>query len=298
MGTRSQGRRAGRGGGGRGSSLLLVVTVLALALIAPAVSEGAEGPSYVSLGDSYTAGPGIAPQTGVPECGQSAANYPHLVAVDLSLALTDVSCSGANTLNMINAQYPDQPPQFDALSPTTEIVTLSIGGNDNNFYSSTVSTCTFIDSELVGEVGAPCKKHYGHSTANEIIADGALIGEAIHQIHVHSPSAKVFVIGYPDLLPKQGNCFASLPWTSGDYHFWDGLERKLNSVFKSRAKSNGAIYVDTYTGSVGHDICQPVGLRWMEPLYGGGGAALHPNGLGEAHQAVAVEQAMTKAGIR
>jgi len=277
--------------------LLASIVAFALLCLAPSGALAAEGPSYVSLGDSYTSGPGIAPPAGVADCAQSAVNYPHLTAAALNLSLTDVSCAGATVWNMIEAQYADQPPQFDALSPSTEIVTLSIGGNDNNFYSSSVSICTFIDAEILANGGSPCKKHFGHSLTDEIISDGALIGEAIHLIHVHSPSAKVFVVGYPNLLPKQGNCPASLPWTPGDYHFWDGLERKYNSVFKSRAKANGATYVDTYKGSVGHDICQPLGVRWMEPLYGGEGAGLHPNALGEQHQALAVEQAMSKAGI-
>jgi hypothetical protein len=35
----------------------------------------------------------------------------------------------------------------------------------------------------------------------------------------------------------------------------------------------------------------------MEPLYGGSGAALHPNATGQLHQALDVERALAKAGI-
>ena len=70
------------------------------------------------MGDSYTAGPGILPvsPTAPPQCGQSAANYPHLDAAALGLSLTDVSCGGAKTENLTNEQFPGvTPPQFNAL---------------------------------------------------------------------------------------------------------------------------------------------------------------------------------------
>jgi lysophospholipase L1-like esterase len=277
--------------------LALAASLSALCCLSPAAARAAEPLSYVALGDSYTSGVGIAPQSGVADCGQSGVNYPHLTAEAKGLALTDVSCAGASTTNMTVAQYADQPPQLDALTPTTNVVTISIGGNDNNFYASTISYCTWQDSGNPTGPGAPCKKHYGHSLANQIAADGAVIGQAIAEIHVRSPQAKVFVIGYPDLLPRQGNCPASLPWTSGDYRFFDGLERDFNSVFKTQAQMHGATFVDTYKASIGHDICQALGTRWMEPLYGANGAALHPNASGELHQALAVELAMAKAGI-
>lgn len=274
--------------------LALAVLMLALCCLAPSVAGAA---SYVSLGDSYTSGIGIAPQSGVADCGQSGANYPHLAAASLGLSLTDVSCAGASTANMTVAQYADQPPQFDALTATTDVVSLSIGGNDNNFFASTVGYCTWSDAGDVANIGAPCKKHFGSSLRTQIAQDGEAIGGAIARIRVLSPRAKVFVIGYPDLLPRHGNCFASLGWTSGDYRFFDGLEREYNSVLKGRARANGAVFVETYKSSVGHDLCQPVGTRWMEPLNGAEGAALHPNAGGARSQAFAVEQAMVKAGI-
>ena len=57
------------------------------------------GGSYVAMGSSYAAGPGILP---VEHWGamRSGRNYPHQVAQALSLRLTDVTCSGATTSNI------------------------------------------------------------------------------------------------------------------------------------------------------------------------------------------------------
>ena len=83
-------------------------------------------------------GPGVTPPsaTAPPECGQSERNYPHLVAAALNLSLTDISCGGAKTENFTVAQFPpNQPAQFSALTPTTEVITTSMGGNDDNLFA-------------------------------------------------------------------------------------------------------------------------------------------------------------------
>jgi hypothetical protein len=56
----------------------LVVT--ALCAVLPAVAGAV---NYVSIGDSYTSGPGITPYapSAPAGCGQSEKNYPHLVAL-------------------------------------------------------------------------------------------------------------------------------------------------------------------------------------------------------------------------
>jgi len=119
----------------------------AVATASPGIAPAAApltGMDYVALGDSFTADWGVdpvaadQPSTG---CRQSTNDYPHQVAANLGLNLTDVSCAGALTTNMTQPQttfpdgltHPEAPPQFDALTSTTEIVTIGIGGNDFGF---------------------------------------------------------------------------------------------------------------------------------------------------------------------
>jgi hypothetical protein len=113
------------------------------------------------MGDSYTAGPGITPvsPTAPADCGQSAVNYPHLVASVLRLSLTDVSCSGAKTEDFTVAQFPDQAPRFNALSPSTKVVTIGMGGNDGNLLGTLVRGCTALDFGQPN-IGAPCQEHF------------------------------------------------------------------------------------------------------------------------------------------
>ena len=141
-------------------NLFIVVLVGLLGVVLPATAS-ASG-SYVAMGDSYTSGPGITPYapTAPPECGQSERNYPHLVATALGLSLTDVSCGGAKTENFTVAQYPEQPPQFDALSASTEVVSIGMGVNDNNVFETLLAGCTELELGGTATGKAPCEEKY------------------------------------------------------------------------------------------------------------------------------------------
>jgi hypothetical protein len=278
---------------------LIVAALSTFALTAPSAAS-ASGAPYVSMGDSYTAGPGLNPSSpGAPEgCGQSTINYPHLVASALGLSLDDVSCSGASRFNFTNAQFAGQPPQFNALGASTRVVSVSMGGNDNDIFGRLVNGCTETDSGDTQNRGAPCKHAYGKAEASAIKEDKRPYTEVLTEIHQLAPEAKVFVVGYPEITPRAGSCFQSLPWTSGDDRWVVGLEQKLNGMLAEAAKSDGYGYVDTFSPSSGHDMCQPFGVRWVEPLEGViEGASVHPNAAGMEADARALEQAMTAAGV-
>jgi GDSL-like Lipase/Acylhydrolase family len=278
--------------------LCLTTALIALAAWASAPSL-ANATSYVSLGDSYTSGPFILPSApGAPlECLQSLRNYPHLTAAALGLSLTDVSCSGATTANLTSeAQYPDQPPQLDALSSSTQVVSVGIGGNDKGLFLDTLITCAAED--LVFPFGTPCKDTYGHKLSEEIAEDGPVVGAALHEIHTISPAAKVFVLGYPDILPHSGNCWPTVPLTTGDVAYLNGVEEELDAMLSSEASADGDTYVNTYTPSVGHDACKPLSVRYVEPVIPESDAfSVHPNERGMAADASELETAMRAEGI-
>ncbi|WP_433664524.1 SGNH/GDSL hydrolase family protein [Nocardia sp. CA-128927] len=280
-----------------GSLAVVLVAAAVAAVLSPAPAAGAASDTYVALGDSYTAGPNVAPVDRVAPlgCARSAVNYPHLVASTLGLQLEDRSCTGAKTGNVTTtAQFPDQPPQITALTGTTKVVTLGIGGNDNNTFRDVVAACIATDS--LTPTGTPCKDTYGSTFVDQIHADAPVIGAAIAKIHQIAPAAKVFVVGYPDILPRNGGCYPQVPITDGDAAYIDGIETELNTVLGDQSRLNNAVFVDTYTASLGHDACQPVGTRWVEPVVPGSKAAtLHPNAVGMQADAVAVTAAIRNA---
>jgi GDSL-like Lipase/Acylhydrolase family len=277
----------------------LIAAIGALVAALPATA-GAHSVSYVAMGDSYTAAPGVTPPslTAPADCAQSQANYPHLVANALHLSLTDVSCSGAKTENFTKAQFIDQPPQFNALSPSTEVVTVGMGGNDNNLFATLVGGCTALDIGKPNE-GAPCREALQGFVNETFESNIKPQEEALRQIHQLAPRAKVFVVAYPEITPAEGYCPTAIPWTSGDlrwFHF--GVQVRGNATIALEALRNDAIYVETFLQSHGHNACEPVGTRWIEPLFGSlTGVPVHPNAMGQEHDAIDVGLAMLLAGV-
>jgi hypothetical protein len=259
-------------------------------------SAQASGASYVALGDSYTSGPLIPNQTGSPAgCLRSSSDYPADTAAAIAAAsFVDISCSGATTADFTGPQSVPggtNPPQFSAISPSTSVVTLGIGGNDIGFISI-IETCA--TESLTNPFGSPCKNHYTAGGTDQLALAiqnlAPTIATDLQDIHQLSPNARVFVVGYPDILPNTGNgCWPIVPVSYGDVPYLRGVENKLNTMLANQAAANGATFVNTYTDSIGHDACQLPGTKWVETLVPTSPAApFHPNQLGEQHMAAQV----------
>ena len=255
---------------------------------------GAGGPPhYVALGDSYTAGPLIPDETGSPGgCLRSTHSYPFLVAAGTGAAtFTDVSCQGATTADMTHAQsvpLGTNPPQDNALSASTTLVTLQIGGNNIGF-SNIIIHCTTLS--LTDPFGSPCKNHYTSGGTDRLRAAinkaAPKVAADLRGIHAAAPNAHVFLVGYPVILPSSGDgCWPAVPIAFGDVPYLRGVETELNSMLATEAAANNATFVDTYTASIGHGVCQAPGTKWVEGLIPTSLAVpFHPNSLGEQEMA-------------
>ena len=304
--TIGNGRPLGMSAGREGHRLRRVAMAftLAIGLLVAALPAAANADikpmSYVAMGDSYTAGPGITPvsPTAPPECGQSLANYPHLVAAALNLSLTDVSCSGAKTEDFTVSQFPGVPPQFDALSPSTEIVTIGMGGNDNNLFGTLVEKCTLLDIGKPNE-GAPCREAEEGFVTETFEKTKGPQEEALREVHKLAPRAKVYLVAYPEITPINGYCPTAIPWTTEDlrwFHFQ--VQARGNANLALEALKNNAIYTETFIQSFGHNACEEIGKRWIEPLFGSKTFPVHPNALGQEHDAQDVGLTMLLTGVR
>ena len=280
---------------------LLVIGLSGTAGAGVFAPPGAAGPPhYVSLGDSYTAAPLVPVQTGSPAgCLRSTHSYPFLVASGTGAAtFTDVSCQGATTANMTHPQsvpLGTNPPQDDALSAGTTLVTLQIGGNNIGF-SDIVIHCTTLS--LTNPFGSPCKDHYTSGGTDrlraKINAAAPRVAADLQGIHADAPNAHVFLVGSPVILPNSGDgCWPLVPIAYGDVPYLRGVEKALNSMLATEAAANNATFVDTYTASIGHDACQDPGTKWVEGLIPTAPAVpFHPNRLGEQEMAQQVLAAL------
>jgi hypothetical protein len=218
--------------------------------------RAASPPGYVALGDSYTADPSVSAQApGSPnKCERSAKNYPHLVAAALGLELTDASCGGAAVGGLERGQLPGVSPQFHALTATTQVVTVGIGGDDGNLFASLLNDCAEASLHPRQAGGASCGRA-GAKLPRSVAADEPHLSGAYARIHERAPGAKVFVVGYPDVFTAHGACPKVLPFTRAANAFANSIEKDLNRVIKQAAEASGEVYVDTYSASVTRNSC-------------------------------------------
>ncbi|MEU6476584.1 SGNH/GDSL hydrolase family protein [Streptomyces sp. NPDC047017] len=282
----------------------LAAALATAAVTAPATPAGAQGrpahPAagepvrYVALGDSYSSGLGIPEQTDL-NCGRSSSDYPHLVAQSLGAAsFTDVTCAGATTQDMTQRQG-SAPAQLDALRPDTTLVTLGIGGNDLDL-TGTITRCVILAN--LAPNAAPCKASYtvlGQDGIRRLInATAPRVEAVLKEIHRRSPQATVLLVGYPAIVPDDGSaCRDLIPFATGDFPWFRDKEKELDSMLAEQADVYDATYVDLYGPSIGHDACEPDGVRWIEPRATDTAAGFHPNATGHQSAATAVRKALT-----
>ena len=273
-----------------------VTVVVATALLLIVSATPAFAATYVGLGDSAASGPVIPYQIPAPlGCWRSDHNFAHVIAPSLGVSLKDVSCSGARTDHMWSPQdvfLGPNPPQLDALTTETRIVTLQIGGNDIGF-GEIVDRCT-----TASPFGHPCRDRYVVNGV-DVLADrirntAPKVAAALQAIHARAPQARVLVIGYAAILPHTGyGCWPQVAIAWADVPYLRATHEGLNTMLREQAAANGASYVDTYGASVGRDACRSTTVRWVEPTVPVNPAApLHPNARGMRGVAATVLSAL------
>lgn len=266
-------------------TVVSLLTALFAALLAPHAGAAPTYRNYVSLGDSFVSGPFIPLQRLDPlSCFKSTQNYPSVLAKRLGIAnFTDISCGGAQTKDMTGVQsgIPGQSvPQFSALKADTDLVTVSIGGNDIGF-SDIILTCA--GKSITDPTGAPCKANYGDSLGQRVDATAAKVAAVLQGIKQRSPKARVVVVGYLRILPPSGGCWPVVPISKGDVPYLDNVQQQLNGMLGAQAKAAGATFVNPYDISLGRDTCAAPWDKWVEGIIPTSLAfPVHPNAKGMA----------------
>jgi lysophospholipase L1-like esterase len=216
---------------------------------------------YVALGDSYTAGPLIGPIGPDDLCIRSGINYPALIARALGSSKIDRSCNSADLSHLVEPQEVEggitMPPQLEAVTPRTDLVTLGMGANP----AATMAwfaTCPSLREE--DPEGSPCREHYRtESGGDEVIRilrkERTQLVSALDLIKERAPGARVLVIGYPAIFPSRGDCPEQYPVATGDLRYARGILTYLNKILRQAAEQTGTEYVDVHAATKGHDIC-------------------------------------------
>ena len=241
------------------------------------------GPRYVAMGDSAAAAPLVPDQAEPVGCLKSTNDYPSVLARRIGAAsFADVTCSGARTEDLVSRSQPTRtgpvPPQLDAVTADTQLVTVTIGGNDVDL-PKIAATCrrTSLDTP-------PC--------SSDLVVDGVdQISEAIEadaddwsglvdDIREKAPAARVILVGYGTYVRPEG-CFPAEPVNPVDAAYFQTKVDELDGRLREVAADRGVEFFDTRPLSVGHDICAAPEDRYIEGFAPVNPAApLHPNGAG------------------
>ena len=226
----------------------------------------------IGMGDSYTSAYGAPPYISPSEpCYHSqSTSYVQVAknALGSGVTVKNIGCSGADTQD-VQQTYSGESAQTGRLAGA-KWVAMTIGGNDYDF------------------LGAVTEKTAGPSRViSNLTAVKNNVKAVINKVKTNVPGVKVFIFGYPDILPadqatlSQSTCFGSQAGNvslSAAHHMYV----QLNNTIKQAAQETGAIYIDAPTAFVGHDMCQPTGTNWIARLNQDGDE--HPNVAG--HQAM------------
>ena len=180
------------------SSSLLLGAVLALTGAGQAqATDTALALDYVALGDSYSSGVGAGSYDSASgDCKRSTKAYPKLWAAahsPSSFAFT--ACSGARTGDVTAGQ-------LAPLSSATDLVSITVGGNDAGF-SDVMTTCV-LQSE------SSCINRINQARAYVDTTLPGKLDSVYSAIRSKAPAARVVVLGYPRFYKLSGSCIAGL----------------------------------------------------------------------------------------
>jgi lysophospholipase L1-like esterase len=245
--------------------LALASVGAAAALVAGlALPAQAAAPSYVALGDSYSSGLGtrsyVDDGTG---CQRSTQAYPALVAASRGYTLDFRACSGATVPDVVGTQ-------LGALSSSTALVTISVGGNDAGFAA----------------VLTECAQPGWMSDCDEAIdgAQGVITGQlpgsldALYaEIAARAPSAQVEVVGYPRLFMGE-DCNAFTWFSPEEQSRLNATADLANSTIAAAASRAGFGFADPTSAFTGHAVCDDP--EWVNGLSNPISESFHPNVAG------------------
>lgn len=281
---------------------------------------------WVALGDSYTAGviqaTGDVTENPPDGCARTVESYPEIIRRDLGslVTLRNVSCGAATIDNVYreeqtplgrplppdgtdpDAPFAPVPVQLNALAPNADLVTVGVGGNTIGF-GPILLRCLALGAET-GNTGTPCANEFTASLPVRLETVRTEYDQMLSAIHAKAPFAKVITVGYPHVMPNNvTGCtfrntlqFGTITFGDLDWARASVLE-PLNAIIEQVTAAHGDKYVDLYSSSNGHSVCDRTGTdNWTDGLFTSlfplRFAYVHPNARGQANAAAQVEDAI------
>jgi lysophospholipase L1-like esterase len=247
--------------------------------------------NYVAMGDSYSSGEANDPfDAGTVVdgngCHRSSLAWPRYLGVSSEWHL---ACSGAVIENLTSGQMPAAPDNqgqiarlraiengLAASGRHVDVVTLTIGGNDVGF-GTIVRDCWYRE----------CLAH-PERIAAVVQQQRARITSAIREIGRAAREAKVYLVGYPRILPGQQANNVTCGWlTPRERQRLNTVAADMDVMARQAARSAQVRYISVRDALDGHELCARD--SWMYSIspteYGSDQRQAHPVGPGQVAMA-------------
>ncbi|WNO25745.1 esterase [Gordonia phage Goib] len=244
-------------------ALIAALTLTIGAAIAAPATAAPAAPEYVALGDSRAAAPTKLATLRPDGCGRAHDAYPTRVAALLDVTSKSVACVNASTANVATTPqltlYGFRAVQTDALSRSTRLVTLSIGGNDLGWWSL-ISSC------FTRTYGPDAGCRNDPAVAKRI--DAGLSGLApkldrtLARIATRAPNARIVLVGHGGYYGPTG-CPGQANISNADAAYVLRFFERFNATLRNAAEARSATFVDVAGPAAGHDACAGP-ARWFE----------------------------------
>lgn len=212
---------------------------------------------YVALGDSYSSGLGAFTYYEPSGCMRSFDGYPFEFAIGASLdPPNQQACAGAVTQDVVGTGL--MPPGFldgqvQSLTTDTEVVTITVGGNDIGFAEVMGQCVDYLthpgygcaaDGATNSSVASRVSKLAGFGSATS--PGGTTISsyvDTLNAIATHAPNAKIYIAGYPTFFGEDTSNYVFDLTAPGDYRcvVYSGTTTFVNVSYNDALWINGWI---------------------------------------------------------
>ncbi len=235
-------------------------------MAATPAAEAASSVRYVALGDSYSSGLGAGDYiSSSGSCDRSTRAYPEQWAgAESPVSFVSAACAGATTADVLSSQV-------SALSASTTLVSITIGGNDAGF-SSVMETCVLRSTST-------CLNAVSAAVAFVTTQLPARLDTTLRTIRADAPDARIVLLGYPDLydLSKSSTCIGL---STKDRTALNGGADALDGALATAARANGATFADVRAQFAPHEICDSG--SWLNSVdIFALSSSYHPNASGQ-----------------
>ena len=238
------------------------------------------GAQYVALGTSYAAGQSIANQ--LETCGRSDHNYPHLLAAEMGLDLVDVTCGAASTIHLIDTPQGDAPPQLNAVTADTALITVTTGGNDVA-YSPTAIAC--------GDPANVCTVDQQQLDASFDALEERFT-TLFRELQAKAPEATIVLVPYVRLVFDPA-C-PELSFTPEEADLVQSIAERLHDLTLAAGEAAEVRIADPWAEEGDHGPCATGPAKWVDGKTSTTGFMYHPTAAGHVAMARLVEAALSR----